>query len=284
MAKKFGFWDWGSWAAGWRAHLVKAGFDVDSLEPRSGEGEPLWAWEPGGEPVPGPWRPTATSRLPWCRTLKPRARCVSDPTASLREIGPGRGYVDMSTVDDATARTVAEAVTRQGGRYLEAPVSGDEEACRRRNPGDPGGRGPKPVRRSGSRLRQNGKEVAVPGSGGPRRPDETGGQPRDGRHAGGAVRGGWPWARRAGLDGAQILEVLAAGAMVNPMFQIKGPMVLAGDATPSFPLKHLQKDLRLALALARDVGQPIPTGSSVLGTFTPGPGGRVRRRGHRLGP
>ena len=36
------------------------------------------------------------------------------------------GYVDVSTVDAATARAVGRAVTSAGGRFLEAPVSGSK--------------------------------------------------------------------------------------------------------------------------------------------------------------
>jgi hypothetical protein len=32
---------------------------------------------------------------------------------------PGKGYVDMSTVDDATSREIGAAVAAKGGRFLE---------------------------------------------------------------------------------------------------------------------------------------------------------------------
>jgi glyoxylate/succinic semialdehyde reductase len=41
-------------------------------------------------------------------------------------MAPGKGYVDVSTVDAATAAAVAEAVRAAGGAYLEAPVSGSK--------------------------------------------------------------------------------------------------------------------------------------------------------------
>lgn len=41
-------------------------------------------------------------------------------------MAPGKGYVDVSTVDAATSRAVAAAVRAAGGAYLEAPVSGSK--------------------------------------------------------------------------------------------------------------------------------------------------------------
>ena len=39
---------------------------------------------------------------------------------------PPQGYVDVSTVDDATSQAVADAVRKAGGLFLEAPVSGSK--------------------------------------------------------------------------------------------------------------------------------------------------------------
>lgn len=38
----------------------------------------------------------------------------------------GKGYVDVSTIDPATAAVVAAAVRQTGALYLEAPVSGSK--------------------------------------------------------------------------------------------------------------------------------------------------------------
>jgi 3-hydroxyisobutyrate dehydrogenase-like beta-hydroxyacid dehydrogenase len=62
----------------------------------------------------------------------------------------------------------------------------------------------------------------------------------------------------SGLDTAQFLEILDSGAISNPMFRLKGPQIAANKEFPAaFPLKHMQKDLRLALRLADELGQPL---------------------------
>src|SRR5207253_11447748 len=42
----------------------------------------------------------------------------------LEGIGAGRLCIDMSTIDPSVSRRVAEAVSRRGARFLDAPVSG----------------------------------------------------------------------------------------------------------------------------------------------------------------
>ena len=48
------------------------------------------------------------------------------PDGAAAAMAPGKGYVDVSTVDAATAAAVAAAVRSAGGAYLEAPVSGSK--------------------------------------------------------------------------------------------------------------------------------------------------------------
>ncbi|RNC66599.1 MAG: NAD(P)-dependent oxidoreductase, partial [Desulfuromonadales bacterium] len=62
---------------------------------------------------------------------------------------------------------------------------------------------------------------------------------------------------KAGLGKEEILDVLGAGAVANPMFALKGNLICQGNYAPAFPLKHMQKDLRLAVALGDRLGQPL---------------------------
>ncbi|XP_067912461.1 cytokine-like nuclear factor N-PAC isoform X3 [Heterodontus francisci] len=63
--------------------------------------------------------------------------CISDPKAAkdlvlgpsgvLQGIRPGKCYVDMSTVDPETSTEISQVITSRGGRFLEAPVSGNRQ-------------------------------------------------------------------------------------------------------------------------------------------------------------
>lgn len=69
-------------------------------------------------------------------------------------------------------------------------------------------------------------------------------------------------ANASGLDCAQLLKVLDLGAMANPMFKLKGPKMLESDYAPNFPLKHSEKDMRLAVALGGKLGLELPVAST----------------------
>jgi len=64
---------------------------------------------------------------------------------------------------------------------------------------------------------------------------------------------------KVGLDPNTLVEVISQGAISAPMFSLKGPSMVKAAYPTAFPLKHQQKDMRLALALAESVSQSIPT-------------------------
>jgi len=85
-----------------------------------------------------------------------------------------------------------------------------------------------------------------------------------------ALSEGLALAGRAGLNAEELLEILDAGVMANPLFRTKGPRMAAGDFAAAFPLNHAQKDLRLALALADDLSQPLAGAAASNETFKRG--------------
>ena len=52
------------------------------------------------------------------------------------------------------------------------------------------------------------------------------------------------------------------GAIANPMFKLKGPTMVQGSYNPAFPLKHQQKDMRLALALGDENAVAMPVSAA----------------------
>lgn len=59
------------------------------------------------------------------------------------------------------------------------------------------------------------------------------------------------------------------GAISNAMFRLKGPTMLQNSYPPAFPLKHQQKDMRLALALGDEnaVSMPVAAASNEVILF-----------------
>ena len=68
-------------------------------------------------------------------------------------------------------------------------------------------------------------------------------------------------------DGAGLLKVLDLGIMANGLFKLKGPKMLKGDHAPNFPLKHAQKDMRFALNLGDRASVPLPLTAAANAAF-----------------
>ncbi|KAL4609742.1 hypothetical protein ACB092_08G003500 [Castanea dentata] len=193
---------------------------------------------------------------------------LSDPSAALsvvfdtdgvfEQIVSGKGYIDMSTVDVDTSSKISEAITSRGGHFLEAPVSGSKK---------PAEDGQLVILAAGEKALY---EEAIPFF------DVLGkksfflGQVGNGAKMKlvvnmimgsmmNAFSEGLVLADRSGLDSKTLLDVLDLGAIANPMFKLKGPTMIQNNYSPAFPLKHQQKDMRLALALgdADAVSMPV---------------------------
>ncbi len=62
----------------------------------------------------------------------------------------------------------------------------------------------------------------------------------------------------AGLAGEKLVEVLQSSMARAAVLDVKAPMLLKHEYTPSFPLRLMHKDLGLALDLANQIGVPLP--------------------------
>jgi len=271
---RYGFLGLGIMGSAMAANLVKAGFDVMVWNRNPAKCAPLLSL--GARQGKNPGAVVADCDITFAMLADPKAAmdvCFG-PDGVLAGIGGGRGYVDMSTVDDTTSRTIADAVVKAGGRFLEAPVSGTKKPAEDGTliilaAGDQG-----LYQEANAAFDKMGKNCFFLGEVGQgARMKLVVNMIMGGMMA--AFCEGLALGRKSKLDGGQILEVLAEGALANPMFKGKGPMLLQGEFPTSFPLKHMQKDLRLAVALGDQLGQPLPCSAAVNETFI-----RARAQGH----
>ena len=247
-------------------NLVRAGHDVTVWTRSPQKCVPLA--EAGARAADTPAGVTSSCDMTFAMLADPEAaRAVGlDADGAVAGLGDGRGYCDMSTVDADTSRTLAVAVARAGGRFLEAPVSGTKQ---------PAEQGTLVILAAGDRSLYDESGPAL---------DTMGkkriflGEVGAGAHMkvvvnmimGGmmtAFSEGLALASDTGLAVPDLLEVLAAGALANPMFAAKGPLMAAGKTAPAFPLKHMQKDLRLALALGDAQARALPTAAAANAVF-----------------
>ncbi|GER54996.1 glyoxylate reductase 1 [Striga asiatica] len=201
---------------------------------------------------------------------------LSDPAAALsvvfgedgvlEQIGSGKCYIDMSTVDAETSCKISEAITSKGGSFLEAPVSGSKK---------PAEDGQLVILAAGEKTLY---DAVLPAF------DVLGkksfflGQVGNGAKMKlvvnmimgsmmNAFSEGLVLADKSGLDPLALLDVLDLGAIANPMFKMKGPSMIKSTYSPAFPLKHQQKDMRLAIALGDENAVPMPLAAAANEAF-----------------
>lgn len=264
---KLGFVGLGIMGSALAANLIKAGFEVTVWNRTAAKCAPFDAL--GAHVVATPRETAEVSDIVFAMMATPSAvESVRDGVDGIiAGLKPGKGYVDMSTIDAETSMESARVTHEKGALFLEAPVAGSRK---------PAEEGLLTIMAAGDRvlydrslpaLEKMGKKILFLG--------EVGNGSRL-KLANNLVMGGMmaafaeglALASECGLDLSQLLEVLDAGALSNPMFRLKGAMIAENDCFPAaFPLKHMQKDLRLALRLAEQVGQPLFTTATVNELF-----------------
>ncbi len=189
------------------------------------------------------------------------------PNGVLETMQEGKSYVDFSTVDDFTSKNIAEAIIECGGRYLEAPVSGSKS---------PAENGQLIILAGGDRSLFD--ELEQPFRALSKKTIYLGevGQAARMKLVINMIMGGMmgvfceglALGEKCSLKTNEILDILSFGALANSMFASKGAQIMAKDFSPAFPLKHLQKDMRLAVELGEESGQCLNISESVLETFS----------------
>lgn len=264
---KYGFLGLGIMGSGMARNLLRAGFEVTVWNRSAAKCSPFVA--EGAKMAATAREVVATCDITFA--------ILSDPQASLDvffgadgvegAVGPGHDYVDCSTVDAETSRRIAAAVAAKGGRFLEAPVSGTKK---------PAEDGTLIFLTAGDESLYADAVPALDRMGKKRVFLGPVGQGARMKLVVNMIMGsmmgilgeGLALGRKGGLDGAAILDVLDAGAMACPMFRGKGAMVLRDDYATNFPLKHQQKDLRLAVEMADELGQPLAAGTAARDLYT----------------
>ncbi len=242
-------------------NLLKARFSVNVWNRTGSRCAPLVGQ--GAVQYQTPAEVVATSDITFAMVSDPAAAeaLCFDAGGVLAGITAGKSYVDVSTVDPETSAKIAKAIQDKGGRFLEAPVSGSKK---------PAEDGTLVFLCSGDKALFDDAQPALDVMGKKSFYFDQIGQGAQMKLVINMIMGsmmtafgeGLALGDKVGLEMGDIIDVLAQGAINNPMFQLKGPQMANGNFSPAFPLKHMQKDMRLALLLGDEHDQPLFTASA----------------------
>lgn len=182
------------------------------------------------------------------------------PNGLLEGLGPGKVWVDMSTVSPAVSRGLAAKVREKGADMVDAPVSGSVVTVQQGKLSVMVGGKPETFERIKPLLLDLGPKVTHVGENGLALvmkiacnlalPVQIL-----------AYTEGLMLAEKSGIPRETAVEVLLNSVLASPMLQYRGPFVLKMPDEAWFNVNMMQKDMLLALELGRQVDVPLPTAS-----------------------
>ncbi len=202
--------------------------------------------------------------------------CVSD-TPDVREVALGAGglieglsagslVVDHSTISPQATREFADAVGKVGASWIDAPVSGGSEGAERGTLSIMVGGAVADFERARPLMEAFGTTITHVGGVGDGQTVKlvnqilvVGNQM--------AVSEAMLFAKAAGLDLSKTLDAVKGGAAASWMLSNRGPQMIAGDWSPGFTIDLQQKDLRLVLESADQMGIPALSTALVFNLY-----------------
>ncbi len=178
----------------------------------------------------------------------------------LAGLGPGKIYVDMSTVGPAASRELSILVAEKGARMLDAPVSGSVATLDQGQLTFMVGGEVDVFERVKPILLDVGPRATHVGDNGLAVSMKVATNLSLAVHML-AFSEGLLLAEKSGIKRETAVEVLLNSVIASPMLKYRGPFVLKMPDVAWFDVNMMQKDMGLALELGRQVDVPLPTAS-----------------------
>ena len=180
------------------------------------------------------------------------------PDGFLNGVRPETVIIDMSTVGPSVSRGIAERVRRAGGDMVDAPVSGSVLTLEQNKLAIMVGGRSSTFDRVKPLLEAIGPKVTHVGDNG------LALSMKIAINLSLAVQmlafsEGVLLAEKSGISRETAIDVITHSAVASPLLQYRGPMVLGLPAEAWFNVAMMQKDMRLAQELGRELDVPLPT-------------------------
>ena len=263
MSERVGFIGLGIMGQGMASNLLKAGMELTVYNRTRSKADSLIAQ--GASLAESPRAVAAR-----CNIVVTCVAATSDveevirgPKGVLSGLSEGTLVIDMSTISPRATRVLAAEVESAGGHYLDAPVSGGSEGARQGTLSIMVGGRAEDVDRARPLFEAMGRSITHVGPVGSGQSVKLVNQVLVVVTMLG-VSEALLLAQASGLDLERTLEAVQGGAAGSWMLTHRGPQCIARDWRPGFTIDLQQKDLRLALEAADELGVPLVTTSRVF--------------------
>ncbi len=222
------------------------------------DGDEVRAWNRTPKPGPG-FEPDARQAVSGAELV---IIVVADPPAVgqvLERIGPaltpGMIVAQSSTISAAWTTRFAAEVAARGAAYLDLPFTGSKPAAEQRQTVFYAGGDPAVLERARPALTRLSKAILHVGAIGSASSLKLAMNVNIAL-VGHALAESLELARRAGIPDTTFFDALRLNASRSGISDLKEPKLKAADFAPQFSLKHMNKDLDLALESAKPLELP----------------------------
>ncbi|MGH9736202.1 MAG: NAD(P)-dependent oxidoreductase, partial [Candidatus Acidiferrales bacterium] len=202
---------------------------------------------------------------------------VSDPPAveqvlwgesgALEGLRRGSVYIDSSTVSPEMAWKAARACSDRGVDYLDAPVTGGTWGAEKGELVFMVGGKRETLDRVRPVLEAVGKKFFLLGSNGAGQTVKLAMNLLLALEVE-ALAESLAIVTKAGIPGERLIEVMQSSMARAGVLDVKAPQILKNEYPPSFPLRLMHKDIRLAIELGQKQGVPLPAGEAAYSVYS----------------
>ena len=268
MSERVGFIGLGIMGRGMAHNLLKAGFELAVWNRTASRMDDLVA--AGARATQHPADLAAQCDLIIiCVSDTPDVEAViagQDPPGVLQGVRAGSLVIDMSTISPHATRALAARLAEHGAHLLDAPVSGGSEGAAKGTLSIMIGGDAAQVERARPVFQAMGKTITHVGGQGDGQMVKLVNQILVVGNAL-AMSEALLFAQAGGLDLRKTLEAVAPGAAGSWMLANRGPQILNRDWRPGFTIDLQQKDVRLVLAAADQLGVPVLLSSLIFNLY-----------------
>jgi 2-hydroxy-3-oxopropionate reductase len=260
MTIKVGFIGLGIMGRPQALNLIKGGYSLSVYARRAESMQPLK--EAGAIACASPREVAQQSEITFvmvCDTSDVESVVLGEYGA-IHGAKAGSVIVDMSTISPTATKAIAMDLAARGVEMLDAPVSGGEIGAINATLAIMVGGKPEVFNRVKPLFECMGKTITLVGGNGAGQVAKACNQIIVAVTIE-AVSEALTFARRSGVDAGKVREALMGGFAGSKIMEVHGKRILDNDFKPGFKVRLHQKDMRIVMQTAHELGLGLPAAS-----------------------
>ncbi|CAA9280649.1 MAG: 2-hydroxy-3-oxopropionate reductase, partial [uncultured Chloroflexia bacterium] len=266
MAERIGFIGLGIMGGGMASNLARAGFEVSVWNRTASRAEPVVALGATLRASPADVAQNSDIVITCVSDTPDVEQVILGDEGVLKGARSGMLVIDMSTISPQATRALAEKLSEAGVAMLDAPVSGGSEGAAKGTLSIMVGGEATDVERAMPAFQAMGKTITHVGELGAGQTVKLVNQILVVGNCL-AMCEALLFAQAGGVDLQKTLDAVIPGAAGSWMLSNRGPQIIRRDWRPGFMIDLQQKDVRLVLDAADELGVPLPATSLIFNLY-----------------